>query len=162
MARRRRRRRQSGGGFVELIMTLVIFGFPIWIIGQHAGFIPNIYATEQCNVKTPPLFVGLAIRAHWLLPWDYDSAVALAFTENRTYDPEATNTTNDDGSWDRGIFQISNTHQADRIAAFGYTYDDMLSIWPNVRVAKAIWLDNGRSFRRRWYGPNHCAIRPLP
>lgn len=163
MARRRRRRRRSGGsGLVNLIVALVIFGFPAWIIGQHTGLAPNIYASETCRVPAPPLFVGLVIRTQFLLPWDWDAAVGTAYSENREFAPDATNTSNDDGSWDRGIFQISNLHQAARIAKLGYTFDDMASVWPNVRVAKDAWLENGRSFRGIWYGPRNCGLKPLP
>ena len=77
--------------------------------------------------------------------------------ENRQFNPRAENTANNDGSMDRGLFQInSNTftdfqnRHGDKMAALGInTYEDMFDPTKNMLMAQLIKQEQGWA---AWYG----------
>lgn len=77
--------------------------------------------------------------------------------ENLSFKADGTSRPNEDGSVDRGLFQInSNTfsdlmkRKPERLAAYGIkSYDDMLDPIKNMAVAKIIYEEQGTG---AWYG----------
>ncbi len=89
---------------------------------------------------------------------DFDDAIRVLGGENAQFDPEAENTSNSDGSVDRGVFQINSIHfsesefnrRKEKMAAAGIdvsspeaAWEDMFDPAKNIAMARIIFDEQG-------------------
>lgn len=144
-------------GFLFKLALMVII---LYIGGIFVGSVTGIgaydkYETNVCQFDRPPIFVDFWLHFFWPAPDDYSRAVATAAAENRAYHWTATNDNGGNLGVDVGIMQINKNVHGHRVGGFTFLlYFPPFNLW----VAKQIWTENGRSFRRQWYGPDNCGM----
>lgn len=111
--------------------------------------------------KPPPQMVDIVKK---IFGPDADDALAVAASENGTFQPDRDSPPNLDGSVDRGWFQINiNTfnglmkRRPDLMRQAGITsYEEMKDPIKNTLVAKMVYDEGGWG---RWYGPSRVGLQ---
>jgi hypothetical protein len=102
----------------------------------------------------PPTTTPRAVPESWLrdlvcsYDWDCGTAMRVAWCES-SYRPDVISPTND-----YGLMQVNRRAHSGRVAAMGYTWDDLLSPGPNLEVAWAIYAEAGGW--GPWRYSQHC------
>ena len=153
-------KQRKGGGCFPIFTVIVVSAVILYLFGNVIGSSVgwgayDKYETTACTFDKPPVFVDILLHIFWPNPEDYSRAVATAAAENRAYLWTATNDNGGNLGVDVGILQINKNVHGHRVGGLTFLlYFPPVNLW----VARQIWVENGRSFRGPWYGPDNCGM----